>query len=149
MELAQPLFGHQEFRGDDLRDKESSRSVEELYSRLAVHIGEMAEIPRYEIVYLVIGSDCDVKGITDEFSLEDSAGEITVGKNCRLLRNFDLRQIPNERKKAATVRFTCPFKFTNDEWRDVSAIIAKFVLPPANGQIAPERLALVEISADH
>lgn len=109
----------------------------------------MAEIPCYEIVYFVIGSDCDVKGVTDEFSLEDSTGEITVGKNCRLLRDFDLRQIPNERKIAATVRFACPFKFTNDEWRDVSAIIAKFVLPPANGQIAPERVALVEISADH
>src|SRR2546423_15402614 len=46
------------------------------------------------------------------------------------------------------MRLRHTLKLALDQWRNHSAILRQFVLPPTNRQIAPKRLAVIKINAD-
>src|SRR5262249_37395995 len=132
----------------DLRDEESGCGVEQFYPRLAVHIRQVTEIPRHQIINLMKRGERDVQRVAQVFPLKDAASDVTVGQYRGLLRDLQLRQVADQLQIAAPVRLTRAFEFPRDQRRNISAVGLQFVLPPSDRQVPAERLAFFAVRAD-
>src|ERR1043166_5058467 len=94
------------------------------------------------------GSNCDVQSISDVLTVKNSARDITLSENCRFVGQFNLLKILDEFQVRRSMWFRKPLELANDERRDHSSIFRQFVLPPANRQVATERLTIIEIGSD-
>src|SRR5262249_61952376 len=74
---------------------------------------------------------------------------ISVGQNRRFLADLELRHIADQIQVSRPPRLLGAFELSDNQRRNVRRIISELVLPPAYGQVAPERFAVVQIRADH
>ena len=109
----------------------------------------MAEIPSDKIVDLVKRGESDVDGVGDVFAVKDAAVDIAFGEDGDLLDKLKLFERFNKIEVAAAVRFGHAFELTLNEDRTACTVFRHLVLPPADGHIAAERFAVIEIGTDN
>src|SRR6185436_7233702 len=93
-------------------------------------------------------SNRHMQSISNVLAMKDAPRHVTFGKYRRLFGQFDLLETFDEFQVRRTMRLTHSIKFTDYERRNYRAILGQFVLPPAHGQVAPKRFAIVEIGSD-
>src|SRR5262245_10882743 len=114
-----------------------------------MHVRYVTKIPCYEHVRLIHTGQGDMQRITNVLAVKYSTRDVSLGKNCSLLADLVLRQIAHEVQVGCSSRLARSFQLPDHEWRDVGRIIGQLMLPPANRQIAPERLAIVQIGSNN
>src|SRR6266436_5576100 len=87
--------------------------------------------------------------VGDELPMKNSARDITFGEYGNLFCKFDLLQALDQFQVCRSMRLRDTFQLSRYQWRDHRAVFRELVLPPADGEITPERFAVVEIGADH
>ncbi len=87
-------------------------------------------------------------GVAEVLAVEDAARDVALGEDGRLLRHLDAFERADQLEVAGAVRLRHALKLALDERRDDGAVLAQLALPPADRQVAAERLAVVEVGAD-
>lgn len=105
---------NQKFGCYNQRNEKTRCSVEKTNPRLFSNIGEMPEIPGHQIVNFMIGSQRNVNGIRHKFSLKNSAGDIALGKDRDLFRQFDLLKRFDQLQISGPMRFANAFNLALD-----------------------------------
>src|SRR6266404_1693702 len=90
-----------------------------------------------------------MQGVGDKLPMKNSARDITFGEYGSLFGEFDLFQILDQFQVCRSMRLRDTFQLSRHQRRDHCAVFRELVLPPADGEITPERLAIVEIGADY
>src|SRR5215212_8408040 len=90
----------------------------------------------------------DVEGVADVLAVEDAARDVALGEDGDLVRQLDLFERRDEFEVRPAVRLGHALKLADDERRDDGPVLRHLVLPPADREVAPERLAVVEVGAD-
>src|SRR5918997_3123529 len=90
----------------------------------------------------------DVEGVADVLAVEDAARDVALGEDGDLVGQLDLFERRDELEVRLAVRLRHALKLPDDERRDDGAVLRHLVLPPPYRQVAPERLAVVEVGAD-
>src|SRR2546423_1772865 len=85
--------------------------------------------------------------VGDELPMKNSARDITFGEYGGLFGEFDLFQALDQFQVCRSMRLRNSFQLARHQWRDHRAVFRELVLPPADGEITPEGLAVVEIGA--
>ena len=111
-------------------------------------VGDVAEIPRDQIIDLVIRGDGDVDRVGDVFAVKDAAFDVALGEDGDLLGKVELFERFDKIKAAGAVWLGDAFQLTLDKNRAESTILRQFVLPPSDRQITTKRFAVVEICSD-
>ena len=88
-------------------------------------------------------------GVRHVFAVKDAALDVALGKYPDLFRKLKLLERLYQVEAAAAIRLRHALELTLDENGREGAIFAELMLPPANGKVAAERLAVVEIGSDH
>src|SRR6266550_2264812 len=87
--------------------------------------------------------------VSHVLTMKNAARDITFGKDRCFFSEFYLLQISNQIQISGTMRLRHALKFAVHQWRNHRAIFREFVLPPADGEVAAEGLAIIEVSADY
>jgi hypothetical protein len=139
----------EKFGGDDHGGEETGGGVEEAEAGLFADVGDVAEIPGDEIIDLMKRGEGDVDGVGDVFSVKDPAFDIAFGENGDFFGELELLERLDQIQISGTVRLGDALKLTPDKYRAKSAVFGKFVFPPPNSHIPPERFAIIQVRADH
>src|SRR5215475_6145156 len=94
----------QKLRSHDHRNKETRDSIEQLHSRLTMHICYVTEIPRDQKVSLVDGSDRHVQSVRHILAMKYSSRDIALREDRRFFADFKHRHIPNKIKIGSASR---------------------------------------------
>jgi hypothetical protein len=108
----------------------------------------MAEVPRDEVVDLVKRRQGDVDRVGEKLSVDDAARDIALGKDRDLFGQFQFRQRVNEFEVTGAMRLRDMLEFAANERRGVRSVLAQFAFKPADGEVASERIVVVEICSD-
>ena len=87
-------------------------------------------------------------GIRHVFAVKDAAFDVALSEDDGLFGDLKLLERLYQIEIALTVRLVDAFNLALDEERTARAIFIQLVLPPADRNITPERVAVVEIGAD-
>lgn len=109
----------------------------------------MAEVPGDEVIDLVERGEGEVDGVGEVFAVKDAAFDVAFGEDGGLFDEFELLERADEIEIAGAMRFGDAFEFAMDKDRAARAVFVEFVLPPADSQVAAQRLAVVEIRSDY
>src|SRR6185295_1472912 len=131
------------------RHKETRYRVEQLNSRLPVHVRDVAEIPCHQQVGLGNRGQCYVQRIRQILAMKDTLLDIAVRQNRRFLGDLDHRQVAHEIQISSAPRLLGAFQLADHQRRDQRRIIRKLVLPPSNRQVAAKGLPVVQVRSDH
>lgn len=86
--------------------------------------------------------------VGNELSVKYSARDIPFSKDSDLFGKFQSFKVLDDLEISGTVRFVNAFKFTLNEYRSKRPILRKLVFEPADGQVPPKRITIVEIGPD-
>jgi len=109
----------------------------------------MAEVPCHEIVHLMDRCEGSVKSIADKLAMEDPARDVALGKDRCLVREVEIFERLDYLHVARAMRFIDALELSLDEKRNARTILRQLVLEPSDGEVAAERVASIEICADH
>src|SRR6185369_10709183 len=74
----------------DHRREESGGGIKKAQAGLLSDIGDVSEIPRYQVIDLVKRGKRHMDRIRDVFSVKDAAGDITFGEDRNFLGKFQV-----------------------------------------------------------
>ena len=139
---------NEELGRDDDRREESGSGVEQAYAGLFADIGEVAEVPRDEIIDLVKRSQRHVNCVRNELSMKYPPRNISFRENGDLFGKIKAIEVFDYFEVTCAVRLVDTLQLTLNQDRTVNLVFREFVLKPTDGQIAAKRIAIVEIRSD-
>src|ERR1044072_2168809 len=80
--------------------------------------------------------------------MEDATRDVPFREDGDLVRELYLFERRDELEVGTAVRLRHALQLPHDERGDDGAILRHLMLPPAYRQVAPERLAVIEVGAD-
>ena len=81
---------YQELRSDDQGRKETRSCIEQSEASLFSDICQMSEVPRHEIIYLMIRSRGRMDRIGEVFPMKDPPFNVSFGQDRDFLGEFEL-----------------------------------------------------------
>src|SRR5258708_19949632 len=79
--------------------------------------------------------------------MKDAARDVTFGKDRGFFREFYLFQISDQIQISGTMRLRQALEFAVHERRNHRAIFREFMLPPADCEVAADRLAIIDVAS--
>src|SRR5437762_3838388 len=93
--------------------------------------------------------NCHMQSVGNKFPVKDSARDITFGEDGRLFSQFHLLETLYQLQVSRAMWFRQALQLAGHQRRNHRAIFRQFMLPPADGKVAPKGLAIIQVGADY
>src|SRR5436190_4720223 len=130
------LTMHQELRRYYGRREKTCGGVEDANPCLFANVGNVPEIPGYEIIDLIEGRQGDMKRVSNILAVKDPASDVSIGQHCGLVGKLQRVERLDKFQITGAVRLVDAFEFPLHERRDKDAVLRQFVLEPTDRQVA-------------